>query len=83
MGWGKSEVLNISEKGFTKRFYENTIPGFALKHYGKQKAPICCWMSGIISGCYGGLMKRKLEVKETKCIACADPYCEFEVLVRK
>jgi len=47
--------------------------------FGKATRPIDYYSCGILEEAYTSLLGKPVEVKETKCIACGDPYCQFEV----
>jgi len=47
--------------------------------FGKSVQPIDFYLCGIWEEVYCSLLGKPAEVKETKCIACGDPYCQFEV----
>jgi predicted hydrocarbon binding protein len=42
----------------------------------KQEEPTCYFTTGFINGFFSTI--RNQHVKETKCIAMGDPYCEWE-----
>jgi predicted hydrocarbon binding protein len=47
--------------------------------FGKSSEPIDSYLCGMAEESYRALLGKPVEVKETKCIACGDPYCQFEV----
>jgi signal transduction histidine kinase len=50
-----------------------------LKRYGTSQTPVCYSLTGYGSGwCSAYFGQRLLEI-ETKCVACGDPYCEWEI----
>ncbi|RLE87764.1 MAG: hypothetical protein DRJ49_06005 [Thermoprotei archaeon] len=48
----------------------------------KSDKPNSQLFRGILAGCISKLWDEEVEVKETKCIAMGDPYCEFEVEIK-
>jgi len=48
---------------------------------GKTDKPASNYIRGLFTGFLKELLKREVEVRETKCIAVGDPYCEFEVTI--
>ncbi|HID47577.1 MAG TPA: hypothetical protein EYH15_01275 [Methanothermococcus okinawensis] len=42
---------------------------------------VCHYERGILAGCFENILRKKVEVIETKCCACGDDYCEFEIRV--
>jgi predicted hydrocarbon binding protein len=42
----------------------------------KEKVPSCFFTTGFLNGLFSAVKNQ--HVKETKCIAMADPYCEWE-----
>ena len=47
--------------------------------FGKSNKPIDSYICGILEEAYKAYLGKEVRVKETKCIACGDPYCQFEV----
>ena len=41
--------------------------------------PASNYMRGLLAGYFKSLLKKEVIVKETKCIALGDPYCQFEI----
>ena len=48
----------------------------------KSDKPNSQLFRGILAGCISELWGEEVEVRETKCIAMGDPYCEFEVEIK-
>jgi KaiC/GvpD/RAD55 family RecA-like ATPase/predicted hydrocarbon binding protein len=63
--------------GETVRIRENceSLRTTILKH---EKQPSCFFTSGFLSGLFSAVKNK--HVRETKCIAAGDPYCEWEIL---
>lgn len=47
--------------------------------YGKSKTPIDSYICGIFEEGFSRCLNADLECVETKCIACDDPHCQFEL----
>ena len=50
---------------------------------GKVDRPASHYVRGIITGFFREITGLGLEVRERKCIALGDPYCEFEILFKQ
>ena len=80
LGFGKIEIKKIS---YDKKIIEliiksSTLPLEYKKMYKKKsKKPIDFFVCGLIKGSFSSIFEEEIEVKETKCIAMGDPYCEF------
>jgi len=74
LGYGKVE---FSEKKAIAK--NNPIAQEYLLMFGKSPEPIDSYLCGMAEESYRALLGKPVEVKETKCIACGDPYCQFEV----
>ena len=48
---------------------------------GTVDKPASHLFRGILAGFFGELIGKKVDVKETKCIALGDPYCQFEISI--
>lgn len=67
-------------KGRWRNSYEAEIH---LEHFGKSPTPVCSTLTGYGSGwCSAFFGSPVLEV-ETKCVACGDEYCEWEIRALK
>ena len=62
--------------GETIRMKENCESVFYKFMTKKQEEPTCYFTTGFINGFFSTI--RNQHVKETKCIAMGDPYCEWE-----
>ena len=67
--------VNLEEKTATLRI-ENLFECELFKDSGRCESHL---VRGIIAGWFSRLFKGDVEVKEVKCIAKGDPYCEFKV----
>jgi predicted hydrocarbon binding protein len=60
----------------TLRIIENCESRWTRFFATKWKEPSCFFTTGFLNGFFSAV--KKLHVKETKCIAMGDPYCEWE-----
>jgi len=60
----------------TIRIWENCESSQAKVFTTKDKAPSCFFTTGFLNGFFSAVKNQ--HVKETKCIAMGDPYCEWE-----
>jgi len=49
---------------------------------GRIDKPISYFSRGVFIGFFRELLGKKLDIRETKCIALGDQYCEFEIIFR-
>lgn len=42
---------------------------------------VCHYERGILAGCFESILNKRVKVVETRCCACGNDYCEFEVHV--
>src|SRR3989338_4119893 len=76
LGWGKSELVKYDEINGEGIFRTFDAPvGVSLK--GNIKFPAEHLWRGITAGTASTILKRKIDVIETKCIAQGHDYCEF------
>lgn len=49
----------------------------------KEKAdkPVSQYIRGVFAGFFKELLSKKVSVRETKCMAMGDPYCQFEITI--
>ena len=77
-------VLNLMEHckvgrvtmGETVRMWEN-CESFSTTLYMPGQEPSCFFTSGLLNGLFSVVQDR--HVRESKCIAVGDPYCEWEL----
>ncbi|MEM5861375.1 MAG: 4-vinyl reductase [Candidatus Aenigmatarchaeota archaeon] len=80
LGWGKFLIKKLS---FKEKTAIVILKGSALAMKYKQiyqknsDEPIDYWLSGIIAKHFSVIFETEMEVKEVKCLAMGDPYCEF------
>jgi predicted hydrocarbon binding protein/KaiC/GvpD/RAD55 family RecA-like ATPase len=60
----------------TIRIVENCESSQTKMFTTKEKVPSCYFTTGFLNGFFSAV--KNLHVKETKCIAIGDPYCEWE-----
>jgi predicted hydrocarbon binding protein len=51
------------------------------EYYEKANKPICYITAGMIAGLFSAVLNKKVSVKERKCKAIGDNFCEFEVSI--
>lgn len=78
-GYSRSEILTVEEDFAAYRYYE-CADSFGLPNVG---FPVCIYEAGVTAGAMEKGLGRPVEVREVKCCAAGDPYCEFEVHVGK
>ena len=47
--------------------------------FGKSYKPIDFYLCGILEEAYTAYLGKEVKIKETKCIACGDPYRELKI----
>lgn len=77
LGWGVIDDVSIDQKkGCAKlRIYHS----FECELCKAKEKPQSQFYRGAIAGIFTQFFRKDVEVKETKCIAMGDPYCEFEI----
>lgn len=80
LGWGVIDNVSIdAERGQAKlRIYQS----FECELGKGRDKPQSQFYRGAIAGIFTRLFGKDVEVKETRCIAMGDQYCEFEVKVK-
>ncbi|RLG40019.1 MAG: hypothetical protein DRO05_07450 [Thermoproteota archaeon] len=77
-GWGRPEVIRVSENSITLRFYDlwecEVMKGFVQE-------PASHYVRGIIAGYMTLALRKIIEVTEHKCIAIHSPFCEFIIRI--
>jgi predicted hydrocarbon binding protein/KaiC/GvpD/RAD55 family RecA-like ATPase len=64
--------------GETIRIVENCESSQTKLFTTKEKTPSCYFTTGFLNGLYSAVKSQ--HVRETKCIAAGDPYCEWEII---
>ncbi|MDR1587435.1 MAG: hypothetical protein LBS57_08275 [Treponema sp.] len=75
--YARQEIVTAADDYAVYRNYQCAdcygFPNIGLK--------ICCYEAGTAAGAFGPPLGRPVQVRETKCCASGDEYCEFEVKV--
>jgi len=82
LGWGSFKVGSLSfEKGYASIIIVNNVLSLKYREmYGrKSKGPIDFYMAGLLKGMFSTLFEKKVKVREVRCIAKGDKYCEFAI----
>ncbi|MDW8040796.1 MAG: V4R domain-containing protein [Nitrososphaerota archaeon] len=80
LGWGVVDYVSIDpEKGYAKLRIHRSFECEIGEGKGKPQSQ---FYRGAIAGIFASFFGKDVEVKEAKCIAIGDPYCEFEVKAR-
>ncbi len=80
LGWGRVDLVlnNASEGEVVFRLYDN----IECVKYKREGKPTGLLTQAIIEGFYKKLWSpHRVKVRETRCIAMGDPYCEFSAAV--
>jgi len=64
--------------GATIRIVENCESSMTKLFTTKEKTPSCSFTTGFLNGLFSAV--RKQHVREVRCIAIGDPYCEWEII---
>ena len=77
-GWGRSEIVRVTESSLTIRFHDlwecEIMKGLVEK-------PASQYVRGILAGYMTLALRRMVEVHESKCIALESPFCEFNLKI--
>ncbi|MDY6930886.1 MAG: 4-vinyl reductase [Halobacteriota archaeon] len=76
-GWGK---INIDFDNGIIRIYNSLISKYYIRHEGTSEDAVDDIIRGIIASIFEEIEGKECKVRETKCIAQGDEYCEFEVI---
>lgn len=85
LGWGKFNIIKFEESPTHITFINSNNP-IAVEYkilYGISKQPIDDYFSGVLQRAYSVILNKKLECKETFCIAKGDKVCQFEITEKK
>jgi predicted hydrocarbon binding protein len=81
-GWGRFNLVNFDvKKGGLVHNSDSPVAYDIIKRYGKQKKPVCEFIMGVTAGALSYIINKKVEAKETKCVACGDHVCEYLLTV--
>jgi predicted hydrocarbon binding protein len=76
-GYARSEIVTAEQNFAVYRHYESA-DSYGLPNVG---FPVCAYEAGVAAGALEAGLGRPVDVREVKCCAAGDPYCEFEVSV--
>ncbi len=79
----KPELMDVDRASgrfhFKGRWYNSYEAHAYLKRYGLSAKPVCFSLTGYGSGWCSSYFDQELLEIETKCVACGDDYCEWEI----
>jgi len=80
IGYGVFEVIEIDPKNGTGIIINKKLPTAELFRLtnGISKKPIDFFICGLLAEAVYTVFGKKVGCIETKCLACGDPYCQFE-----
>jgi predicted hydrocarbon binding protein len=78
-GFGKLEFIESNNERTIAILEDNNFARLYLEKYGKQKKPVCHIIIGILKNFVENTTGRKVEAKETSCIAMGNRVCTFEI----
>ncbi len=76
-GYGRPEIVKVEENFAIYREHE-CADCYGMPNVGY---PICVYEAGVTAGALEVGLGRPVEVREVKCCAAGDPYCEYEIRV--
>ena len=80
LGYGEYEIIvNYKEKMMYFKSDNAPIPTEYKEMYGLSEEPIDYYLCGMLEEVGHAFFGIPMKCVETKCIACGDPYCQFEV----
>jgi len=77
-GWGRSEIVRMTERSITIRFHDLWECEIMKGHVDK---PASQFVRGILAGYMTLALRKIVEVTENKCIALQSPFCEFNLKI--
>lgn len=80
LGWGSLEIKNTSfdSKEFDIKIKNSILPIEFEKYFDeKSEEPIDFYLKGLCKGLFSALFGVEMKVKEIKCSATGDNFCEF------
>ena len=75
LGFGKAELVELRDGEALVRMHENATTE-VIRGVGQ---PVCHIERGMIAGAFEAVTGRRVIVKEVRCRAKGDPYCEFHI----
>ena len=81
MGWFRYEIVSLSPEGSesTVRLYDSYECSYLTQQTGPSGRPRSHLVRGVLAGVFEVAFGREVVVREVKCVAKGDPYCEFVV----
>lgn len=78
IGWGRFQLLELDSKAqrFVVAVYDSP---FASAYDGSAAAGVCHLLRGVLGGLGSGLFGVAVQARETRCLACGDDHCRFEI----
>jgi predicted hydrocarbon binding protein len=76
------ELLGLGEFEVKEKIVRCRNNPIAMEYklmFGQANEPVDFYLCSIWEEAFKAYLGKPVEVKETKCIACGDPYCKFEV----
>jgi len=78
-GYGKMDIkVNLNEKKADIKIYDSIECSQGIG----SKEPYSHYIRGMVAGVFEEVFKDDVEVREVKCIAIGDEYCEFKVNIK-
>lgn len=77
-GLGILQALDTSSNGIVRLRLDESLSSSGLPNLDEK---LCFFEAGIIAGFYSKLSNKKAMVKEEKCLANGDDYCEFAIYI--
>ena len=82
LGWGRlRRVELVNGKLIAERTSSYEAEGYLKLGLGKARSPRCWIALGYVIGVTQGILGRRVEGEETKCIAMGDDTCTFEITI--
>jgi len=78
-GLGRVETVDVTKNKTILKIEKNNFAKLYTEKYGIQKQPVCHLISGIFKNFIEKTTGKKVEVKETSCIAMGNRVCTFEL----
>ena len=78
-GFGRVEVVDITKERTILKLEKNNFAQLFMKEYGIQKQPVCYLLAGMFKNFIEKTSGKKVECKETSCIAMGNRVCTFEL----
>ncbi len=85
LGWGTVEIEELSfDKRTVRVIVKNGVLGekYRMMYGKKNKEPVDFYLAGWLRRTFELIFGQKMNIKETKCIAKGDKYCEFLIKSR-